>query len=143
MSRGHDLWGPMGPPTMERRAEVNAALWRSGAESTPAHDTGIQEGGEEAGWPGGAQVEVECAAREPAADGRQGAGAPYWATPPGQPLRFTVGDGQVRPPSLPPPLRAPRPAGAAALGSGVNTDARRPLLLLRPVWARGAGAGGV
>ncbi len=38
MSRGHDLWGPMGPPTMERRAEVNAALWRSAAESTPAHD---------------------------------------------------------------------------------------------------------
>ncbi len=23
---------------MERRAEVNAALWRSAAESTPAHD---------------------------------------------------------------------------------------------------------
>ena len=41
------------------------------------------------------QVEVECAARAPSTSGRQGAGEPYWATPAGQPLRFTVGDSWV------------------------------------------------
>lgn len=45
------------------------------------------------------QVEVECAARVPSTSGRQGAGEPYWVTPAGQPLRFTVGDSPV---SFPP-----------------------------------------
>ena len=43
----------------------------------------------------GPQAEVECAARVPSSSGRQGEGKPYWATPAGQPLRFTIGTGQV------------------------------------------------
>ena len=41
------------------------------------------------------QVEVSCTARVPSSSGRQGEGAPYHASTPDSPLRFTVGDGQV------------------------------------------------
>ena len=44
---------------------------------------------------------MECAARVPSTSGRQGEGKPYWATPVGQPLRFTIGAGQVSAPGAP------------------------------------------
>ena len=43
------------------------------------------------------QVEVICSARCPSSDGSQGTGTPYFQTPEGQPLAFTIGDGTVRP----------------------------------------------
>ena len=41
------------------------------------------------------QVEVTCSARVPSSSGRQGEGTPYFATPPGQPLRWTLGSGRA------------------------------------------------